>query len=270
MRCLGFLIVFGLICSPLTETRAEALSFEQRRALFNYDKSDPLEIITKASFQEGAVKISDVIFSGKKNKPVSAFIVEPQQNGLHSAVIFVHWGFGTRTQFLEEATRLAKQGTVSALLSVPFLGSRKHFIRSVTNIQRITDILLTRHDIDPSRMAYVGHSWGATLGAILSGLETRFRTMVLMAGTPQFSRKAPGGDMEDIDGVAFLNQASRGNYLLQFAEADQFVSTQEAELFVHSLNAPKQVRWYPGGHGLEQQAATDDRLAWLSSQLAKP
>jgi hypothetical protein len=39
-----------------------------------------------------------------------------------------------------------------------------------------------RKDVDPKRLAYVGHSYHATVGGFLSGCDHRFKAFVLMAG----------------------------------------------------------------------------------------
>ncbi|MCX6616797.1 MAG: hypothetical protein NTZ98_11970 [Acidobacteria bacterium] len=47
---------------------------------------------------------------------------------------------------------------------------------------RTVDYLETRKDIDVTRLAYYGRSWGAVMGAILPGLEPRFKGSVLVVG----------------------------------------------------------------------------------------
>ena len=46
---------------------------------------------------------------------------------------------------------------------------------------RGADLLLTRKDVDSKRLAYVGHSYNATVGGFLSGCDHRFKALVLMA-----------------------------------------------------------------------------------------
>ena len=49
-------------------------------------------------------------------------------------------------------------------------------------MRRGADLLLARPDVDPRRLAFVGHSYNATVGAILAGVDRRFKAFVLMAG----------------------------------------------------------------------------------------
>jgi hypothetical protein len=44
--------------------------------------------------------------------------------------------------------------------------------------------LLARHDVDPKRIAYVGHSFDTNCGAILDAVDKRFTAFVFM-GNPQ-------------------------------------------------------------------------------------
>ena len=50
------------------------------------------------------------------------------------------------------------------------------------DLRRTIDYLETREDFDSSRLAYYGMSWGASLGPLMTGIEPRFRTSVLLAG----------------------------------------------------------------------------------------
>ena len=49
-------------------------------------------------------------------------------------------------------------------------------------MRRGLDLLGARKDVDPKRIAYVGHSYNATVGGFLSGIDRRFKVFVLMAG----------------------------------------------------------------------------------------
>ncbi|HEY6273858.1 MAG TPA: hypothetical protein VIX19_17905 [Terriglobales bacterium] len=49
-------------------------------------------------------------------------------------------------------------------------------------MRRGAALVLARKDVDPSRLAYVGHSYDAEVGGFLSGVDKRFRAFVLMAG----------------------------------------------------------------------------------------
>jgi dienelactone hydrolase len=64
-------------------------------------------------------------------------------------------------------------------------GSRaqsEYRVQLVKDVSRSIDYLETRSDIDSGRLAYYGMSWGGGLGPIITAVEPRFRTSVLLAG----------------------------------------------------------------------------------------
>jgi pimeloyl-ACP methyl ester carboxylesterase len=59
--------------------------------------------------------------------------------------------------------------------------------QEVVEMRRGIDLLVSRDDIDPSRLGYVGFSWGGSLGAIFSAVERRVGSFVLMSLVPRLS-----------------------------------------------------------------------------------
>src|SRR5258708_8164137 len=100
-----------------------------------------------------------------------------------------------RKQFLDEAVALAHAGVVSLLTDGPIarpghvedqtpLNDQEatDLIQQIVDMRRGADLLLARPDVDPKRLAYVGHSYNASVGGCLSGIDKRFKAFVLMAG----------------------------------------------------------------------------------------
>lgn len=84
-----------------------------------------------------------------------------------------------RTEFLDEALVLAHSGVISLLPDHVIV--HRGFVEDKTplneqqidvevqqdvNLRRGADLLLARKDVDPKRLAYVGHSCDASAGAI--------------------------------------------------------------------------------------------------------
>ena len=59
-------------------------------------------------------------------------------------------------------------------------------VQQDVNLRRGADLLLARQDVDPRRLAYVGHSCDASAGGFLSGVDKRFKAFVIMAGDLSF------------------------------------------------------------------------------------
>src|SRR5205814_6071444 len=101
-----------------------------------------------------------------------------------------------RKEFLDEAIVLAQAGVVSLLPDGPIarpghvarnepLNEQQitDMVQAVVDIRRGIDLMLARGDVDPKRIAFVGHSYHASVGAILSGTDRRFKAFALMAGS---------------------------------------------------------------------------------------
>jgi DNA-binding SARP family transcriptional activator len=59
---------------------------------------------------------------------------------------------------------------------------RDFVVHAGRDLKRSVDYLLGRPDIDPNRLAYMGMSAGASLGPVMTVIESRFRAAVLLAG----------------------------------------------------------------------------------------
>ena len=127
--------------------------------------------------------------------------MEPVGGGRGPAILFLHWldteaPDGNRTQFLDEAIGLAReQGVVSVLPQgqFPWLGgpvdaaSDAERIRAEVARHRLAiDMLEERPDVDPARIAMVGHDFGAMHGVILAAEDERIAGAVLIAATPRW------------------------------------------------------------------------------------
>src|SRR5262249_25798354 len=131
---------------------------------------------------------------------VTAFLVVPRGKGPFAAILFGHWGGGNRAEFLSEAELYAQVGAISLLMDYPWTRptpwrrsvpnmdkpelDREIYSQAVVDLRRGFDLLLDRPDVDPKRVAYVGHSYGAQWGAILSAVDRGMKTTVLVGGTP--------------------------------------------------------------------------------------
>ena len=65
---------------------------------------------------------------------------------------------------------------------------RQASVDIVVCIRRAIDLLLARPDIDPSRVGYVGHSYGGNAGAVLTAVDKRIKTFVLVGLTARYTR----------------------------------------------------------------------------------
>ena len=242
-----------------------------------------------------AAQVEDVTFLNASGGSTAAYLVSPARRAKSPAVLFVHWydsetTNSNRTQFLGEAVTLAGQGVVSLLVDTMWSRIRwfptrnpaedsPNTRRQVEDLRRALGFLLARPGIDPTRVAFVGHDFGAMCGALLAGQDKRVSAWVLIAGTPSFSdwylfgSKLAGEERQKVidqlaplDPVAHIASAAPSPVLFQFGRTDRYVPEAKAKAFAEAARSPKQILWYDAGHALDEQAVTD-RLAWLQTRL---
>ncbi len=272
-----------------------ALAFPADYGLFRYDASSPLGIQQKGTETSGTIDVRDISFSGATGESIKAYLVAPQGSGPFAGILYVHW-LGTpatsnRTEFLQEAKKLAQQRKVVSLLVEMPWSQPKWFrqrkldddyefsVRQVKNLRRALDVLLSEKGVDAKQIAYVGHDFGAMYGALLLAVDPRVHYAVLMSGTPIFSdwflldsdlkgaaREKYIASMAPLDPLNFVGHAKSVPILFQFASHDEYVSAERAKLFAASAHDPKQVMTYDAGHELNEAAAAD-RIKWLTAKL---
>src|SRR5262249_27840824 len=122
----------------------------------------------------------------------TAYLISPTSAPVSAGLLFGHWGEGNREEFVEEALILARLGVVSLCLDAPFRRPPEYVpqppeppgadVQWIVDVRRGVDLLLEPFPLAPHSLGYVGHSFGATLGGALAGIERRITAFVLMAG----------------------------------------------------------------------------------------
>lgn len=242
-----------------------------------------------------AALVRDVSFPNSTGGRTGAYLVEPANLGPKKgpAVLFVHWletdaPDSNRTQFLREAIPLADDGVTSLLIETMWSNPKWFFTRDsgrdfeeserqVKDLGKALDFLLKQPKVDPARVAYVGHDFGAMYGMVLASRDKRVKWWAFQAATASFTDwflllpKRDGADREAfIEKMAPLDPMkhipSASPVLLQFATKDRFVPEARAKALIEAAREPKTVLWYDAGHGLTDKAV-EDRLAWLRRQM---
>src|ERR1700736_797299 len=191
------LALIALTALIVVSAKAET-DFQSLTPLFGYQPKTPLDLQDKIITEFADGTLHDITYTSPKGGPVDAYLVVPKGKGPFAAILFGHWGNGTRAEFIPEAKIYAGAGVVSLIPDYPWdrpqpwhkaLSSgdkaeqdRDIEIQAVIDLRRGIDLLLQRPDIDPKRLAYVGHSYGAQWGSILSPIDRRQKTSVFIAG----------------------------------------------------------------------------------------
>jgi hypothetical protein len=285
------------------------LSYPDLLPRFDYDSHAGLEMRETDVHKRGNIRLIELNYAGASGSRVPAYLLIPPGGGPFPAIIWGHWlmkgsPLANKDEFLEEAVILARSGVVSLLIDAPqarndwvedkggTLATIKQqseaALHQVTDLRRGVDLLYGRPDVDRKRIAYVGHSFDAHVGAILAGVETRIGSYVLMAsGYSDEEETFTSTNPETIahikevgednvrayfheyawdDPVYFLGHTDRESIFLQFASADP-ISKDMGQKYLDRFSAKdKKMEFYSGPHALNA-AARLDRDRWLQKHL---
>jgi formylglycine-generating enzyme required for sulfatase activity len=121
----------------------------------------------------------------------------------------------------------------------------EELVARITDIRRGLDYLVTRTDVDPSKIAFFGPSAGAQLGIVLAAVETRYRAVAFVgAGLPASAR-------DIIDRANPINFAAhiRPPKLILHGKYDEDTPLRSAGMpLFNLLPPPKRLELFEGGH----------------------
>lgn len=302
-------VPFAVLAADSAEKKP--LPFDELVRQFDYDRNAPLNVREEKKEERDGVTIIELSYDSPRGGRVPATLVLPAGKGPFAGILFGHWMmqrslFRNRKQFLEEAVLLARSGAASLLTDAPLI--RPGFIpeneglkgqiqnaeasrQQVIDFRRGVDLLLARADIDPNRIAFVGHSYNAHTGGILAAVEKRIGYFVLMAGVfadeeyiftsnamdvLQFRKKNGETALHDFfreyafdDPVHFINHSAPAAVFLQFGQEDQGISEKLARGYFSRFAEPKKIAFYKAGHALNREAR-EERIEWLAERLKLP
>jgi len=272
---------------------------------FDYDKTKSVDL----NVASGGVTVQQLTYAQLDGTRNAATLVTPfdsasglaqgRPNGAGAAarpaILFLHWyepprPTSNRTEFLAEAIELAGSGVISLLVDTPWTRENwfpareaakdyEFTIQMTKDVRRALDALLAQPGVDRSRVAVVGHDFGAMWGALAAAADPRVTHFVYMAGTRSFTdwylftpkkegaeRDAFIAKLAPLDPIAALAKISPRPVLLQFGTKDQFVKNDAATAMADAVTGPKTMKTYEFEHELTYQARVD-RVAWLKEQF---
>jgi pimeloyl-ACP methyl ester carboxylesterase len=272
-----------------------APSWADLRHQFDY-QHQPIAVTVLGSQHQDQATVEDITYRAPGQDPVSAYLVVPDQAGTHSAAMFVHWldtaEDSNRGEFLAEAVALAsgRHPLVSLLpqLTFPFdygpvgdVRDRDSVVKQVVQLRRGLDLLDARADVDRTRVAVVGHDYGAMFASLLSAVDrSRVRSTVVMAADAtmanwfvEFFLDLPADQvaaytalLSTVDPVAFIGHAPQ-RLLLQYARDDFFIPLSVARQMRDAAGPSAVFRTYAVDHSMDVPAALKDRDAFLRQTL---
>ena len=146
---------------------------------------------------------------------------------------------------------------------------RDQMLRWAKEMRRSIDYAATRAEIDTSKFAYVGTSWGGRMAGVVMALEPRLKTAVLnVAGLPAAPRRP------EEDAVNFLPRVHFPVLMLsgRFDSVFPYELSQKPFLRLLGSQEKKQIM-FDGGHFLPRTTMVSESLKWFDDHLgpvAKP
>ena len=266
---------------------------------FLYDQKAPLAFTILSDRIQDNATIQDISYASPRGGKVSGYLIVSSESKPSVGLIFGHWGEGNREEFLDEAIILARSGFVSLCLDAPYRRPDDYEpqlaeppqaeLQWIADVRRGVDLLLEQFALSPDSIGYVGHSYSATFGGTIAGIERRIQAYVLMGGwyslselmrtsshpmierdrnaTPPEEFQAYLTAMAPLDACNYIGKAAPAHLFFQFARDDDFVPLKDAERYFEMASEPKQIAWYENcGHELSTQARLD-RAIFLCEQL---
>ena len=142
---------------------------------------------------------------------------------------------------------------------------RDHVVMWVKDYRRTLDYLSTRPDIDTTKFAYFGFSWGGYMGGIIPAVEPRIKATMLYVAGLTMERGRP--EVEPINHLPRI----KSPVLMLNGKYDFFFPSETAQKpfynFLGTREPDKVWKLYEGGHDVPRTELIKESLAWLDKYL---
>ncbi|HEY7589973.1 MAG TPA: alpha/beta fold hydrolase [Candidatus Limnocylindrales bacterium] len=259
-------------------------------------QGDPPAVRAVGSGTADGVAVDDIRYGAPPDE-VEAWVVRPEPAGTVAGPGLVMWHWldteapdGNRDEFRDEARALADRGIVSLLPQGQFpwrrdpTGSAADAAAveaEVARLRRGLDLLAARPDVDPERLAVVGHDFGGMLAVVAAAEDPRIRAVALIAPTPRwgdwFLPFWPIAEdridylraMRRLDPVERIGALAGRPILLQLGQRDFYVPLMAGFELRRAAGGPDalELKTYDAEHDMRLPAARADRLAFLERVL---
>ncbi|MCI0390665.1 MAG: alpha/beta fold hydrolase [Acidobacteria bacterium] len=286
MRTIELCLIGLLLLSASREVMAQTQMSDPRITL-NYQE--------KLIEEKGGVRIFDGSYAGVEGGRVDLYLLVPQGKGPFAGILFQRGSEQSRLTYLAEAVLLARAGAICMVTDVTFPELdptkldkfRNEYIKMMFNVRHATDLLVARDDVDKNRIGFVGHSYGAMIGAVLAVVDKRIKAFVLVAGlsrlsdhmrsstwwqplrdtVPKNNYEAFLAKIKSIDPAEYIGKSSPAPILFQCANYDEVVPKEACQALYQAAGEPKQIKWYECRHDFQDFDAHLDRVKWLQQNL---
>ena len=147
----------------------------------------------------------------------------------------------------------------------PTIAHRDQTLRWAREMRRSIDYVVTRPDIDTTKLAFVGTSWGGRMAGVMLAIEPRFRAAVLNVAGLSSRESRP-----EEDPVNFLPRIRIPVLMLSGKFDSTFPVETSQQPFFRLLGSPadhKKQILDDGGHFLPRTMMVAECLKWLDQYL---
>ena len=278
-------LLIGVLLALVVPVRfAPAQSWDELRAVYDYDAAAPLDASVASVEEAGQLIYERLSFAGEGGERVPALLMRPTGAERPPCALFLHGLGGDKDQARLVAALLAPHGVAvlaidaalhgdrapeggldEAALAGDFFTTGGPLVRTVIDNRRAIDYIATRDDVDAQRIVVVGASMGAILGSVLSAVDERVDATALIVGGGDWAtllatsehplarrlRDAGAGDgtmLARVDPVNFIGHISPRPVLMVNGTTDEIMPRACAEALHRAAGEPSAIIWYEGGH----------------------
>jgi dienelactone hydrolase len=142
---------------------------------------------------------------------------------------------------------------------------RDHVVMWGKDYRRTIDYLSTRADVDTSKFAYFGVSWGGYMGSIIPAIEPRLKAAVLYVAGLTMERGRP-----EVEPINYLPRIKIPVLMLNGKYDFFFPVATSQEPFHRFLGSPdKKYIVYEGGHDVPRTQLIKETLGWFDKYLGR-
>ncbi len=257
----------------------------------------PLAAVESTIAEEVGFRHLRVEFNGVKGDRVPGWLYVPTKGaaaGARHPAVLLQYGSGGH-KGTDYIVALGKQfvarGIVVFTIDSPGRGDRKEkkganvqdwivsdkgrdeFLHYCGDYSRAVDYLLARADVDPSRLAFVGISWGAITGVTYAAHDRRVKAVVsiLGGGGPLGLADIVRGKREEsVDPVRNVGLIAPRPLLLINATKDQVILRPFARALHRAAGKGAEKVWFETDHffnGMDRAAAGETVIDFLLKRL---
>lgn len=240
------------------------------------EKTTALGVRQKISFDAayGGERMVAYLFLPKASRPPYQVVVIFPGSGSIDARSSANLEPG-RVDFVQQSGRALlwpiykgtyeRGGELKSDYPAPTAFYRDHVVMWAKDLGRSLDYVETRRDLDATRIAYFGLSWGGAMGAIMPAVEPRIKANVLYVAGLNFQHALP-----EVDQINYVTRVRQPSLILN-GELDFFFPQETSQRPMFELiGAPldqKKRLVFPGGHSVPRNEMIKQSLQWLDTYL---